>query len=328
MSARRNFVTLCYDNYPDQREFVFAIKGRPFSMLSSQRLPVPSVSLIDFNLVSDLGLRMSDLQCSKFTFGGQKLRILGRISQTVQTITDGVISGTMHIRANVVEGLSKIFDSHSIAGKKMSEMLSRESTTAVESPPSSPTPSSSSSTSVGRSTGPPSPSPRSTPQRKRSMPSPRARAVASAAGRSLPPLSSPQPLNQHYRTTYCQPQLKQKPAPGIPRRTLALKPDNSHVYGRVVDVKHGNGPGLAVVDCMDNDGITSLLTLPPYTIHKELQVNDPVLIRKENEDADDLEDNLNLIMMVYDEGEEAQLVSRGVVFPECPSNLLPSGYYG
>ena len=99
------FITLCYDNFPIQREFVFAIKGRPFSMLSNNSLPVPSTSLIDFNLVNDLGLKMSDLQCAKFSFGGQRLRILGRISQTVQTITDGVISGTVHIWANVVEDL-------------------------------------------------------------------------------------------------------------------------------------------------------------------------------------------------------------------------------
>ena len=325
MTAKSNFITLCYDNYPDQREFVFAIKGRPFSMLSSQRLPVPSVSLIDFHLVSDLGLRMSDLQCSKFSFGGQKLRILGRISQTVQTITDGVISGTVHIRANVVEGLNKDFDSHSIAGKKMTEMLSRESTPAVI-PPASPTPSSPSpswSTSSPRpSPSGPTPSPRPSSKAKRGTPSPRAR--ARAAGRSLSPLSSPQPINQHYRTTYCQPQLKQDLFPGIPRRTLALKPDDSHVYGRVVDLKRGKGPGIAVVDCFDDDGLTSLLTLPSYTTAQGLQVNDPVLVRKTDDDGEEI----NRILMVYDAGEEAQLVSRGVIFPECPPHLLPSGYYG
>ena len=103
-------ITLCYDNYPDQREFVFAIKGRPFSMLSTQRLPVPTSSLIDYKLVRDLGLKMDDLQCSKFTFGGQKMRILGKISQTVQTINNGITSGTIHLRASVVENLSEIFE--------------------------------------------------------------------------------------------------------------------------------------------------------------------------------------------------------------------------
>ena len=90
-------------------------------MLSTQKLPVPSLSLIDYNLVRDLGLKMEELQCSKFSYGGSRFRILGKISQTVQTITDGVISGTVHIRANVVEDLRKTFDCHSIAGKIHSE---------------------------------------------------------------------------------------------------------------------------------------------------------------------------------------------------------------
>ena len=96
-ASNQDFITLCYNDYPEQKEFVFSMKGRPFSMLSSQKLPVPTSSLIDFNLVSDLGLRMTDLQCSKFSYGGQKFRILGKISQTVQTITDGVVSGTVHL---------------------------------------------------------------------------------------------------------------------------------------------------------------------------------------------------------------------------------------
>ena len=159
------FPTLCYDNYPDQREFVFAIKGRPFSMLSSQKLSVPSTSLIDYKLVRDHSLKMDDLQCSKFSYGGQKLRILGKISQTVLT------SGTIHLRASVVENLSKIFDSHSIAGEKMTEMLYMSKKILASSPskgkspvrtvssPSSP----SSSPAVIRSPAPSRPPPPSSP---------------------------------------------------------------------------------------------------------------------------------------------------------------------
>ena len=105
------------------KEYIFAIKGRPFAMLASQKLPVPPVSLIDFNLVRDLGLEIQDLQCSKYTFAGMKLRILGRISQTLQTIQDGAISGTAHVRANVVENLYQVFDTHSVAGQQMISSL-------------------------------------------------------------------------------------------------------------------------------------------------------------------------------------------------------------
>ena len=52
--SKREYLTLCYD-HPDQQEFVFTIRGRPFSMLSTPKLPVPSMSPIDYNLVRDLG---------------------------------------------------------------------------------------------------------------------------------------------------------------------------------------------------------------------------------------------------------------------------------
>ena len=117
------FITLCYDNFPIQREFVFSMKGRPFSMLSSQSLPVPSVSLIDFNLVNDLNLKMSDLQCTKFYFSGHKMRILGKISTTVQCIQDGRIFGNFHIKARVVEDLHTKLDTHGVAGNKLNEQL-------------------------------------------------------------------------------------------------------------------------------------------------------------------------------------------------------------
>ena len=113
------FSTVCQDYSPDMKEYIFAIKGRPFAMMSSQKLPVPPVSLIDYNLVRDLGLEVQDLQCTKYTFAGRKFRILGRVSQTLQTIQDGVIAGTAHVRANVVENLYQAFDTHSIAGQQM-----------------------------------------------------------------------------------------------------------------------------------------------------------------------------------------------------------------
>ena len=49
-------------------------------MLSSQQIPEQTLSLIDFNLVQDLGMKIKDIQCSKFTFADSKLRILGKVS--------------------------------------------------------------------------------------------------------------------------------------------------------------------------------------------------------------------------------------------------------
>ena len=52
----------------------------------SPHLPTPSSTLIDYNIVRDLGIKMTDLQYTKFAFAGNKLRILGKVAITVQTI--------------------------------------------------------------------------------------------------------------------------------------------------------------------------------------------------------------------------------------------------
>ena len=341
-------------------------------MLSSQSLPVPSVSLIDFNLVNDLNLKMSDLQCAKFSYGGQKLRILGRISQTVQTITDGVISGTVHIRANVVEDLRKTFDCHSIAGKKMTEMLSQEIAATV-SPPASPPSSATSSAeqspappksprgsqppattevSVSTLTGAPDTfgSPVTISSKSRAVftgspgsysPTNSERAAASAARRSLPPLSTPKPLGKHYRTPWRGPQPREELGPGIPRRTVPLRPDSSHFYARVVSnanklSRKGKLTGMNLVELLykDEDGYIVNVTVNTPAVLRGIGVGDPVLFKryKDRDLAKATEDghlDTNPIMVIYSKEEEKELTANhGAFFPEVPPECLPGGYYG
>ena len=66
--------TLCNEYANAEREFVFCVKGRPFGCLVSPHLPTPTGTIIDYNLVRDIGMKMSDLQYTKFSFGGQKMR--------------------------------------------------------------------------------------------------------------------------------------------------------------------------------------------------------------------------------------------------------------
>ena len=364
------FITLCYDNFPIQREFVFSMKGRPFSMLSSQSLPVPSVSLIDFNLVNDLNLKMSDLQCAKFSFGGQKLRILGRISQTVQTITDGVISGTVHIRANVVEDLRKTFDCHSIAGKKMLEILSRENAATVSQPAS---PSSSTSGSAEQSPAPTkspgrsrgsrasvtteasvstftgAPDTSGSPVSRKSLPMPLSpghflptdaeRAAAKAAGKTLPPLSSPKPLGKHYRTMGGAPKPKEICGPGMIRRTVPLRPNGSHHYARVVTVadklrRDGTVSGMKLVglEYKDAAGFIRSVDCNTPAVLQDIKVGDPVLFKLYRDLGKATEDghmDTNPILVVYSKEEEAELsADHGAFFTEVPPEFLPAGYYG
>ena len=55
------YVTMSKDGNQGDREFVFACKGRPFVVLTAPNFPTPTTTLMDYNLVRDLNLRMSDL---------------------------------------------------------------------------------------------------------------------------------------------------------------------------------------------------------------------------------------------------------------------------
>ena len=51
---------------------------------------------------------MTDLQCKKFYFAGNKMRILGRVSTTVQCIQNGRTGSNFHIKGFVVADLYKL----------------------------------------------------------------------------------------------------------------------------------------------------------------------------------------------------------------------------
>ena len=100
-------------------EFVFTCKGRPFAVLVSDNIPTPTSTLLDFDLVKSLGLKVTDLQCRKFSFAGNKLRILGRVSTAVQCLDQGRVSGNYHIKGFVVSDLNTLLDTHCVASLRM-----------------------------------------------------------------------------------------------------------------------------------------------------------------------------------------------------------------
>merc|ERR1719154_445672 len=115
--------TMRYVYGNNEEEFVFCHKGRPFAVLSSPHFPTPEATFIDHLLVKELGLKMNDIQCKKISFCGQKLRLLGKISCSIQCVKSGAIVGTFHLKANVIENLNIHFDTHCIAGVKMTALL-------------------------------------------------------------------------------------------------------------------------------------------------------------------------------------------------------------
>ena len=115
--------TMRYVYGNNEEEFVFCHKGRPFAVLTSPHFPTPAATFIDHHLVKELGIKMNDIQCKKISFCGQKLRLLGKISCSMQCVKDGAILGNFHLKASVIENLNHHFDTHCIAGAKMTALL-------------------------------------------------------------------------------------------------------------------------------------------------------------------------------------------------------------
>ena len=155
-----NATTMKYDYGNRDSEYVFCYKSRPFAVLVSDSLPTPNSSFVDHLLVNELGLKINDIQCKKISFGGKKLRLLGRVNCTVQCVKDGRMFGNFNYKACVIENLNQHFDTHSIAGANMIDLIHGDEIINQN------------CTSAGSQL---SPSPRSTPRRATSRTPPPAR---------------------------------------------------------------------------------------------------------------------------------------------------------
>ena len=95
-----NATTMKYDYGNRDSEYVFCYKSRPFAVLVSDSLPTPNSSFVDHLLINELGLKINDIQCKKISFGGKKLRLLGRVNCTVQCVKQYMISWGIEVRMN------------------------------------------------------------------------------------------------------------------------------------------------------------------------------------------------------------------------------------
>ena len=122
-SKRQLFTTLNTYGSHDQ-EYIFSCRGRPFAALVSPNLPTPSSSLLDYDLVKSLGLKLSNLQCKKFHFTRNKFCILGRVSTSVQCILNGRSRSNFHLKGFVISDLYKVLDTHCVARINMQQKIS------------------------------------------------------------------------------------------------------------------------------------------------------------------------------------------------------------
>ena len=166
MLSKIKYPTLRYKYDDDEEEFIFCVKGKPFPCLVTTKLPTPSSTLLDFGIIRELNLKMSNLQCKRFMFAGNKLRILGTVSMKVQCIIDGAVCGTTHIKADVVQDLVKHCDTECLAGQRMAAQLRGKDCTpsGALDPSPSPTPTPPPRTKPPSSPSSPKPSPPSQPK--------------------------------------------------------------------------------------------------------------------------------------------------------------------
>ena len=129
-TANNIFLTTKYD-YGVDNEYVLTCKGRPFAVLVSPSLQTPTSSLLDYDLVRSLGLKLTDLQCRKYSLGGSKYRILGRVTTAVQCVQNGKVGSTFHLRCDVVADLYSTLDTHCVASAKLQQHLGSQEVIVV-----------------------------------------------------------------------------------------------------------------------------------------------------------------------------------------------------
>ena len=122
-NINNNFVATRYSYGNNDNEYVLSCKGRPFAVLVSPNLETPTSSLVDYDLVKSLGLKLTDLQCRKFSFAGNKFRILGRVTTAVQCVQHGRVGSTFHLKCDVVADLYRTLDTHCVASAKLQQHL-------------------------------------------------------------------------------------------------------------------------------------------------------------------------------------------------------------
>ena len=122
-SSSRSDATTTYSYGDAGEEHVYTCQGHPFTVLNSKILPTWEDSLIDYDFVRKVGLKLTSIQCRRVTFGGHTLRIMGRVKATVQCVQDGRSLGEVKIDAKATTDILHRFDTYMIAGRKMKKKL-------------------------------------------------------------------------------------------------------------------------------------------------------------------------------------------------------------
>ena len=118
-------------------DFTFVCGKIPFAVSCSTDLPHRSCNMMDLDLVNKMKIPLKKIQVTRISIHGHDLRCVGVISQTIQCVADGKISGTIHLYAKVVRDLYDSISADCVASRRTYSRLMGED--PPEEPPDNPT---------------------------------------------------------------------------------------------------------------------------------------------------------------------------------------------
>ena len=117
-------------------DFTFVCGKVPFAISCSEDLPHKNFNMIDLDLVNKMKIPLKNIRVTRMTIQGHDLRCVGVVSQTIQCVADGKISGTIHLYAKVVRDLYSSISTDCLASRRtFSRLMGHD---PAEEPPDNP----------------------------------------------------------------------------------------------------------------------------------------------------------------------------------------------
>ena len=107
-------------------DFTFVCGKIPFAVSCSSNLPHRSFNMIDLDLVNKMKIPLKNIRVTRISIQGHDLRCVGFVSQTIQCVADGKISGMIHLHAKVVRDLFNSISADCIASRRTYSRLMGE----------------------------------------------------------------------------------------------------------------------------------------------------------------------------------------------------------
>ena len=99
-------------------DFTFVCGKVPFAISCSSNLPHRSCNIIDLDLVNKMKIPLKNIRVTRISIQSHDLRCVGVVSQTIQCVVDGKISGTIHLYAKVVRDLYSAISTDCLASRR------------------------------------------------------------------------------------------------------------------------------------------------------------------------------------------------------------------